>query len=112
MTAAALTRGTESMPGDAWTITRRQFWHWRAQPAGFAVGLLFPVLVTLMFGALLNGIDLQTPLTQLPMRRSQPRRTVRRPIHRRPSRWRGKRPPMTGLPASHLWARKPDLETP
>ena len=41
--------------GDAWTITRRQFWHWRAQPGAFAVGLLFPVLVTLMFGALFGG---------------------------------------------------------
>jgi len=48
-------RGAESMLGDAWTITRRQFWHWRAQPGGFAVGLLFPVLVTLMFGALFGG---------------------------------------------------------
>lgn len=45
----------ESMLGDAWTITRRQFWHWRAQPGGFAVGLLFPVMVTLMFGALFGG---------------------------------------------------------
>jgi ABC-2 type transport system permease protein len=45
----------ESMLGDAWTLTRRQFWHWRAQPGGFAVGLLFPVLVTLMFGALFGG---------------------------------------------------------
>jgi ABC-2 type transport system permease protein len=43
------------MLGDAWTITRRQFWHWRAQSGGFAVGLLFPVLVTLMFGALFGG---------------------------------------------------------
>ncbi|ACV77306.1 ABC transporter permease [Nakamurella multipartita] len=46
---------TEPMLGDAWTITRRQFWHWRAQPGGFTVGLLFPVLVTLMFGALFGG---------------------------------------------------------
>ncbi len=41
--------------GDTWTITRRQFWHWRSQPGAFAVGLLFPVLVTLMFGALFGG---------------------------------------------------------
>ncbi len=47
--------GGESMTGDAWTVTRRQFWHWRAQPVGFVVGLLFPVLVTLMFGALFGG---------------------------------------------------------
>src|SRR6478609_2939644 len=48
-------RPPESLLGDAWTVTRRQFWHWRAQPGGFAVGLLFPVLVTLMFGALFGG---------------------------------------------------------
>ena len=41
--------------GDAWLITRRQFWHWRAQPGVLLVGLLFPVLVTLMFGALFGG---------------------------------------------------------
>ena len=48
-------RGDGSALGDAWTITRRQFWHWRAQPGVLAVGLLFPVLVTLMFGALFGG---------------------------------------------------------
>ncbi|MET0965728.1 MAG: ABC transporter permease [Nakamurella sp.] len=47
--------GDGSTLGDAWTITRRQFWHWRAQPGVLAVGLLFPVLVTLMFGALFGG---------------------------------------------------------
>ena len=51
----ARVRPSESVLGDAWTITRRQFWHWRAQPGAFAVGLLFPVLVTLMFGALFGG---------------------------------------------------------
>lgn len=55
MTIIEAPRGAESMLGDAWTITRRQFWHWRAQPGGFAVGLLFPVLVTLMFGAFFGG---------------------------------------------------------
>lgn len=48
-------RGKGSALGDAWTITRRQFWHWRAQPGVLLVGLLFPVLVTLMFGALFGG---------------------------------------------------------
>lgn len=50
-----MTDRPESLIADAWTITRRQTWHWRAQPGGFAVGLLFPVLVTLMFGALFGG---------------------------------------------------------
>jgi len=48
-------RGQGSALGDAWTITRRQFWYWRAQPGVLLVGLLFPVLVTLMFGALFGG---------------------------------------------------------
>ena len=48
-------RSNGSAIGDAWTITRRQFWHWRAQPGVLLVGLLFPVLVTLMFGALFGG---------------------------------------------------------
>ncbi len=51
----AAPRTAETMIGDAWTITRRQFWHWRAQRGGFAVGLLFPVLVAVMFGALFGG---------------------------------------------------------
>lgn len=46
---------TGSLIGDAWILTRRQFWHWRAQPGAVAVGLLFPVLVTLMFGAFFGG---------------------------------------------------------
>lgn len=48
-------RGNGSALGDAWLITRRQFWHWRAQPGAFLVGLFFPVLVTFMFGALFGG---------------------------------------------------------
>ena len=50
-----LTRGAGSAIGDAWQISRRQFLHWRAQPGAFLVGLFFPVLVTLMFGALFGG---------------------------------------------------------
>lgn len=53
--SALIARGTGSALGDAWLITRRQFWHWRAQPGAFAVGLFFPVLVTFMFGALFGG---------------------------------------------------------
>ncbi len=40
---------------DAWTITRRDLLHWARQPAGFAVGLLFPVMMVLMFGYLFGG---------------------------------------------------------
>jgi len=46
---------TGSALGDALLITGRQFQHWRAQPGVLLVGLLFPVLVTLMFGALFGG---------------------------------------------------------
>ncbi len=48
-------RASGTTLGDAWTLTRRQFWHWRAKPGVLVVGLLFPVLVTLMFGALFGG---------------------------------------------------------
>lgn len=40
---------------DAWTITRRGLIHWARQPAVVLVGLLFPVLLVLMFGYLLGG---------------------------------------------------------
>ncbi len=40
---------------DGWTITRRDLVHWGRQPAQLAVGLLFPVLMVVMFGYLLGG---------------------------------------------------------
>ncbi|WP_214105441.1 ABC transporter permease [Acrocarpospora catenulata] len=40
---------------DGWTITRRDLAHWGARPGQFAVTLLFPVLITLMFGYLFGG---------------------------------------------------------
>ena len=40
---------------DSWTIARRDLLHWRNQPAGFAIGLLFPILMVIMFGFLLGG---------------------------------------------------------
>ncbi len=40
---------------DAWTITRRDLIHWVRQPFGIVVGLLFPVMVVLMFGYLFGG---------------------------------------------------------
>jgi ABC transporter DrrB family efflux protein len=40
---------------DGWTITRRDLLHWARQPIQLVVGLLFPVLMVLMFGYLLGG---------------------------------------------------------
>src|SRR5690606_17970487 len=40
---------------DGWTITLRDLTHWSRQPWILAVGLLFPVLMVLMFGYLLGG---------------------------------------------------------
>ena len=40
---------------DGWTMTRRNLTHWTRQPGQVIVGLLFPVLLVLMFGFLLGG---------------------------------------------------------
>jgi ABC-2 type transport system permease protein len=40
---------------DGWAITRRNLIHWTRQPGQVVVGLLFPVLLVLMFGYLLGG---------------------------------------------------------
>lgn len=40
---------------DGWTVTQRDLIHWARQPVQFAVNLLFPVLVVLMFGYLFGG---------------------------------------------------------
>ena len=40
---------------DGWTITMRDLVHWARQPWVLVVGLLFPVLMVLMFGYLLGG---------------------------------------------------------
>ena len=40
---------------DAWTVTGRDLAHWARHPAPVVVGLLFPVLVVLMFGYLFGG---------------------------------------------------------
>jgi ABC-2 type transport system permease protein len=40
---------------DTWTITRRDLAHWVRQPAPVVVGLLFPVMLVLMFGYLFGG---------------------------------------------------------
>ncbi|MFG2490012.1 ABC transporter permease [Streptomyces caniferus] len=40
---------------DSWTMTRRGFAHWARQPVQVGVGLVFPVMMMLMFGCLLGG---------------------------------------------------------
>ncbi|MDG4828591.1 ABC transporter permease [Solwaraspora sp. WMMD1047] len=40
---------------DAATITSRELLHWRRQPAQLLIGLLFPIMVVLMFGYLFGG---------------------------------------------------------
>jgi ABC-2 type transport system permease protein len=40
---------------DAWTVTGRDLAHWARQPAPVIVGLLFPVLMVVMFGYLFGG---------------------------------------------------------
>ncbi|MER8221611.1 ABC transporter permease [Streptomyces sp. NPDC094143] len=47
MTAHALT--------DSWTMTRRELARWGRQPVQVAVGLVFPVMLLLMFGYLVGG---------------------------------------------------------
>jgi ABC transporter DrrB family efflux protein len=40
---------------DGWTITLRELWHWARQPGQLVFGLLFPVMLVLMFGYLFGG---------------------------------------------------------
>ncbi|MCP3758422.1 ABC transporter permease [Streptomyces sp. TBY4] len=40
---------------DSWTMTRRELAHWRRQPVQVVVGLVFPVMMLLMFGYLIGG---------------------------------------------------------
>ncbi|MBK1785903.1 ABC transporter permease [Prauserella cavernicola] len=40
---------------DGWTVTRRDLTHWRNQPLQLVAGLLFSVMVLLMFGFLFGG---------------------------------------------------------
>ncbi|MEK9523256.1 ABC transporter permease [Streptomyces sp. NPDC087908] len=41
--------------GDCWTMTRRELAHWARQPVQVVVGLVFPVMMLLMFGYLVGG---------------------------------------------------------
>jgi len=43
------------MVSDSWILTRRTLLHWRNQPGQLMVGLLFPVMVLLMFAYLFGG---------------------------------------------------------
>ncbi len=45
---------------DSWTITHRDLSHWARQPTQVIVGLLFPVMLVLMFGYLFGG-QMQVP---------------------------------------------------
>ncbi len=40
---------------DGWTVTERDLLHWARQPVQVIVGLLFPIMVVLLFGYLLGG---------------------------------------------------------
>jgi ABC transporter DrrB family efflux protein len=40
---------------DGWTITRRDILHWMREPGPVIIGLLFPVLMVVMFGFLFGG---------------------------------------------------------
>jgi len=40
---------------DGWTVARRDLLHWLREPAPVIIGLLFPVLMVLMFGFLFGG---------------------------------------------------------
>ncbi|GHA96315.1 ABC transporter permease [Streptomyces termitum] len=40
---------------DCWTMTRRELAHWARQPVQVAVGLVFPVMMLVMFGYLVGG---------------------------------------------------------
>ncbi|MFF1913996.1 ABC transporter permease [Streptomyces sp. NPDC058239] len=40
---------------DSWTMTRRELAHWARQPARIVVGLVFPVMLLLMFNYLVGG---------------------------------------------------------
>ncbi|MCP3821671.1 ABC transporter permease [Streptomyces sp. A3M-1-3] len=43
------------MVADSWTMTRRELAHWARQPVQVVVGLVFPVMLLLMFGYLVGG---------------------------------------------------------
>ncbi|MFI6085359.1 ABC transporter permease [Streptomyces sp. NPDC051217] len=40
---------------DSWTMTRRELAHWQRQPVQVVIGLIFPVMLLLMFGYLMGA---------------------------------------------------------
>ncbi|MFI7357403.1 ABC transporter permease [Streptomyces avidinii] len=60
-TTTSASTGPSAGPGvpwvvvDSWTMTRRELAHWARQPVQMVVGLVFPVMLLLMFGFLVGG---------------------------------------------------------
>ncbi|MFD9499825.1 ABC transporter permease [Streptomyces sp. NPDC060035] len=54
-TAAAGAGGVGWALTDSWTMTRRELAHWARQPVQMVVGLVFPVMLLLMFNYLVGG---------------------------------------------------------
>ncbi|MFH9465746.1 ABC transporter permease [Streptomyces clavifer] len=54
-TATAGAGGTGWVLADSWTMTRRELAHWARQPVQVVVGLVFPVMLLLMFNYLVGG---------------------------------------------------------
>ncbi|MBT2440396.1 ABC transporter permease [Streptomyces sp. ISL-36] len=46
---------TAYVMSDCWTMTRRELAHWARQPVQVVVGLVFPIMMLLMFGYLVGG---------------------------------------------------------
>lgn len=57
-TAGRSARGATAISwavADSWTMTRRELAHWARQPVRIVVGLVFPVMLLLMFNYLVGG---------------------------------------------------------
>lgn len=55
ITPIAVASGLAQSGGDAAMLTRRVLLHWKQQPVPVVLGLLFPVLMVVMFGYLFGG---------------------------------------------------------
>ncbi|MFF2954995.1 ABC transporter permease [Kitasatospora sp. NPDC057965] len=54
-TAGGTGAGLRRAAADSWTMTRRELAHWARQPVQVVVGLVFPVMMLLMFRYLIGG---------------------------------------------------------